>query len=224
MALPTSKKSSTGDYTPLEAGTYEATLRRIDLDIQQEFETAKLNDGDGFRFQGCAMIWDIEGEEYRDKFIKVSLNERAKFFNRVSALLGRKVEDDTDTFEWNLSADAVTDAEYDDYFKASNSDFYEHAEQGRFGTYKFEEARMGDDGKPVVKVKKGDYLHLKRQQDGVLGSLESFIINGEDMYGKSCLLVLEVNGQFNKSGAGAASPLPRKQGRRPQPSTPQAPL
>lgn len=219
MALPTIKKaSSSGEYTPLEAGTYEATLKRIDLEILTEFETKQFNNGDGLRFQGCTMIWDIEGEEYRDRFIKISLNNRAKFFNRISALLGRDVEDDADTLGWGLSEHAIRDAEYDDYFRANNADFYEAKEEGRFGTYKLEDAKLGNDGKPVVKVKKGEYLHLGHKHDGVVGTLDSLTVNGENLYGKGCLLVLKVNGQYNKSEAGAASPLPRKQARRPVPA------
>ena len=218
MALPTSKKASDSTFTPFEPGTYQVALKRIDLDICAEYDTRAFNNGDGLRFQGCTMVWDIDGEEYRERFVKISLDNRAKFFNRLSALLGRDVKDEEDTLDWGVSAQANTKAEYDDYFRAAQGDFYESTEPNRLGTYKTEEAKIGDDGKPVLKLKKNDYLHLGHKTDGIVGALDHLKINGDNLYGKGCFLVLKPNGNYNKSEAGAASPLP-KQGstRRPVP-------
>jgi hypothetical protein len=216
MALPTSKQTTSGgEFTPFDPGTYQVALKRIDLDIFKEYETDSFNNGDGLRYQGCTFVWDIDGDEYRERFVKVSTNERAKFFNRVSALLGRDLTDD-DQLDWQINPRATTNAEFDSYFRP-NDHVYEAEDGNERGTYKVEEAKVDEGGKPVIKYENGKWVHRGHENDGISGALDDLKINGESLYGKACFLVLKVNKKgYNACDAGAASPLP-KGGRRAQP-------
>jgi hypothetical protein len=215
MALPTSKQTSQSEFTPFEPGTYTVKLKRIALDIFAEYETKEFNNGDGLRYQGCVLYWDIDGEEYRENFIKVSMNDRAKFYNRLCALVGRDLSDE-DPLGWQVNPNANKSAEYDDYFRP-NENIYEAEDGSERGTYKEEEAKLGEDGKPLIKYAKNKWVHRGHLNDGIVGALDDLTVNGESIYGKSCLLVLKLPGKYNKSDAGAASPLPKAGGRRAQP-------
>lgn len=196
MALPTSKQQASGEYTPLDAGTYQAALRKIRLEVCTEFNTGSFNGGEGLRFQGATLEWGIEDDTFTERFVKVSTNERAKFFNRISALLGRDLTED-DEITWKINPAARRDATLDNYFKASE-----------------DSDETGDDGEP--KFKKGDWVLKGHSQDGVIGDLDDLLINGESIIGRECLLVVKVNDKgYNRAEAGAASPLPKT--RRPKP-------
>lgn len=184
MGLPTSKQVSNSEFTPIDAGVYTVTLKSIGLDIYKEYQSEGFNNGDGLRYQGCTLFWDVDGEEYREMFVKVSMNERAKFYNRMSALFGKDIGEDDD-MQWTLDEKARQNAEYDNYFKASKND---------------------DDGK----YEAGDFVHKGHEHDGIVGLVKSLSVNETELIGKSCLLNLKLNAKgYNRADAGAASPLPK---------------
>lgn len=192
MALPTGKQTSQGDFTPIEEGTYEVALKRASLSVESEYDTQAFNNGDGLQYQAINLTWDVDGEEWTERFIKVSLHERSKLFNRLSALFGRKIADG-DRVDWGVSPEAEHGVTVDSYYKAKEDD-------------------------PEKGVKKGQWVHTGHSNDGIEGALESIRVNGEELIGKRCLLAIDVNDKgYNRAAAGAASPLPRRAARRVEP-------
>lgn len=192
MALPTGKQTSQGDFTPIEEGTYEVALKRASLSVESEYDTQAFNNGDGLQYQAINLTWDVDGEEWTERFIKVSLHERSKLFNRLSALFGRKIADG-DLVDWGVSPEAEHGVTVDSYYKAKEDD-------------------------PEKGVKKGQWVHTGHSNDGIEGALESIRVNGEELIGKRCLLAIDVNDKgYNRAAAGAASPLPRRAARRVEP-------
>lgn len=191
MALPTGKQTS--EFQAIEPGTYHATLKRASLSTEKEFKSDAFNDGEGLKYQAINLTWDVDGEEWTERFIKVSLHENAKLFNRLSALLGRKIND-TDQVDWGINPQAKKGLWIDDYYRAKEDD----AEKG---------------------VKKDQLVHLDQKAEGIEGALDSIQINGEELIGRTCLLTLDVNDKgYNRATAGAANPLPKRgAGRRPAP-------
>ena len=213
-ALPTSKQEAKGEYTPLDAGTYQARLKSIDLDINSEFKTENFNDGKGLRFQGCTLTWDLDGDEYREMFVKVSTHEKAKFYNRISSLLGRDLTNE-DEIDWRLSPQARTDATIDEYWKPDEN-IYQSAEDEEKTTTDVDEAARDDKGEPIIVHKKKEWVYKGSRDDGVIGHVDDLLINGESLIGKECLLVLKVNEKgYNRSDAGAGSPLPKSRAKKP---------
>lgn len=181
--LPTTINDANGEYEAIEPGTYEVQLKSIDLEISTEYKS-------DLRYQSAVLTWDVDGEEFREKFVKVSLHEKSKFFNRISSLLGRDLTP-TDQVAWSVSPQATTNNTIDTYYKA-------------------------DKDEPENNAKKGDWVKTGEKASGVTGHLDDLLINGESILGRSCLLVLEVNDSgYNRAKAPAGSPLPKA--RRPKP-------
>lgn len=192
MALPTSKQE--GSFEAFDEGTYEVGLKGIYLELNTEFESSSFNNGEGLRFQGSAITWDVDGTDWTERFVRLSTAGNAKFFNRLSALLGRDLTVD-DKIEWGLAEDAQKNHPIDQYYQLKEDD----PELGKKGTY-------------VLKSDEPDY-------SGVVGNVTSLKVNGEEMLGRSCFLKIDkkANG-YNAAKAGAASPLPKKSNRsKPQP-------
>jgi hypothetical protein len=212
MGLPTSKQEKSSEFVPFEEGTYKVSLKKIDLDICSEYKTENFNNGKGLRYQSATLTWDIDGDEYREQFVKVSTNEKAKFYNRICALLGRDLTSE-DQLGWELGKNSNTNAEYDDYFKP-DQDIY--AKQSGGTTTDLKEAELTEpdaEGKqsPIIVHKKKEWVLKGQHRDGVIGYVTDLTVNGETLLGKECLLVLKVNEKgYNRADAGAASPLPKQ--------------
>lgn len=198
MALPTSKQEST--YEALDEGTYEVTLKAIYLSPERAYQSDSFNNGDGLRYQAGALTWDVDGTEWIERFVRISLAGNSKFFNRLSALVGRDIVggDEGDKVDWGLAADAEKTLPIDDYYQLDKDD----PELGKKGTYVFKETTF----------------------DGVKGNVKSLKVNDDEMLGRSCLLKIDkkANG-YNAAKQGAASPLPKKNTRKPTPVTAEAP-
>jgi hypothetical protein len=112
--LPTTKQTNT-EYEVLDAGTYQATLKSLDLEINQEYQST-------LRYQGIQFTWDIDGSTIVEKFVRVSMNERATFYKRASSLFGRPITEE-DSLEWKLSPKANVGLTIDKYKKAEDKTF-----------------------------------------------------------------------------------------------------
>ena len=186
MALPT--KMTTSDFEAYEAGPYEVTLKALELDTDTEYQT-------DLRYQSAVFHWDMgDGEEFRERFVKVSLNPRSKFFNRVSALLGRPLTEDDDV-EWELNEFAIKDADLDEY-------------------------RGKQDTDPDSSVIADRYVKTGENRTGIQGKVDTLAINGGNIIaGPACILTLEVNDKgYNRAGASAASAIPVKKAARKKPA------
>lgn len=185
MALPTSKQES--EYTPIEPGNYEVRLKGLYLDTAKEYMTDDLNDGEGLRFQAAELTWDFgDGLTWTEKFVKVSTNEKAKFYNRICALLGRELTT-ADTIGWNLAPDAQQNLPLDNYFRPDKDD----PEKGH--------------------VKDKWFVAGETKFDGVKGNVIELTVDGENLIGKSCMLELGINKKgYNTAKAAAATTLPKK--------------
>jgi hypothetical protein len=188
MALPTSKQESA--YTPIEAGNYEAKLKSLYLDTAKEYMTDDQNEGEGLRYQSAEFTWDF-GEDltWTEKFVKVSTNDGAKFYNRICALLGRELVggDDGDKIGWDLATDVIANLPLDHYFKPTEDD----PEKGH--------------------VKGKWFITGETTFDGVKGNVLGLSVNGENLIGKSCMLELTINKKgYNAAKAAAATMLPKK--------------
>lgn len=187
--LPTGKQTG-GEFEAIPEGTYEVTLKRAALSVEKEYQSESFNNGDGLCYQAINLTWDVDGEEWTERFVKVSLHENSKLFNRLSALFGRKIADG-DKVDWGIADEAEKGVTVDSYYKAK------------------------EDGQGV---KKGQWVHTGHSNDGIEGALESIRVNGEELIGKRCLLAIDVNDKgYNRAAAGAASPLPRRAARRVEP-------
>lgn len=185
MALPTSKQE--GSFEAFDEGTYEVTLKGIYLSPEKAYQSDAFNNGDGLRYQGGALAYDVDGTEWTERFVRISTAGNAKFFNRLSALLGRDLTTD-DQIEWKLADDAQENLPIDDYYQLDKDD-----------------PELG---------KKGTYIHKETTYTGVKGGVLSLKVNGEEIIGRSCFLKIDKkpNG-YNAAKAGAASPLPKKSNR-----------
>lgn len=194
MPLPTGKQTS--DITKIEEGNYQSRLKGITLQVEKEYQTEAFNDGEGLCYQACTLIWDVDGEEFWDKFVRVSLNEQAKLYNRLAALLGRDLTEE-DQVEWKVNKEAEKNIALDKYYKANRDD----PEQG---------------------IKRGQWVITgEPEYDGIEGNVDDLLINGESVIGKECLLQIGVNAKgYNKADSSAAKPLP-KRGARTNTRTPQ---
>lgn len=189
MALPTGKQET--DFKALEEANYQVRLKGITLQIETEYQSEAFNDGDGLAYQGCTLIWDVDGEEYWDKFVRVSMHERSKLFNRISALIGRDFTE-TDKLEWKVNPKAEKNFALDQYYKASKDD-------------------------RSAGIKKGQYVMTADEPiyEGIEGVVDDLLVNGESIIGAECLLHITVNKKgYNRADETAASPLPKRGGRR----------
>jgi hypothetical protein len=189
MALPTGKQES--NIKAIEEGNYHSRLKAITLQVEVEYESKQFNDGEGLAYQGCTFVWDVDGEEYQDRFIRVSTNPQAKFTNRLEGLLGRALTE-TDVLEWKIAKGAQTNYALDQYYKASKDD-------------------------PANGIRKGEYVVTNEQPnyDGIEGAVQDLLVNGESILGRECLLELGVNKKgYNVADSSAASPLPKRATRR----------
>lgn len=185
MALPTGKQTS--DFESIEPGTYEVTFISATLSPETEYQSEAFNDGEGLKYQAINMTYDVDGEEWTERFVKVSLHENAKLYNRLSALYGQKISE-TDTVEWGVADGAETNLAIDNYYKAKEAD-------------------------PAKNIKKDDLVQIDYSYDGIKGDLESIKINDVELIGRTCLLALDVNSSgYNRAKAGAASALPKRGG------------
>lgn len=192
MALPRSKQVSSNTPPITEPGNYEATLKALNLNTAKEFDTDHFNNGDGLRFQAIELTWDIDGVELTEKFVRVSTDERAKLYNRMTALLGRELTEE-DEIDWGVAEEAEQNHPLDVYYKA----------------------REDDD---ELGVKKGQFV-LKEEEpkyNGIVGALQHLKVSGENLIGKSCLLDIIIN-KNNYNRVKAATPLPKSRARKPQP-------
>jgi len=185
MALPTSKQENT--FETIDPGNYEVRLKGLYLDTAKEYMTDDLNDGEGLRFQAAEFTWDFGDElTWTEKFVKVSTNEKAKFYNRICALLGRELTAE-DKIGWDVAPDAARNLPLDAYFKPDEDD----AEKGH--------------------VKGKWFISGDTTFDGVKGNVLALTINDENLIGKSCMLELGVNKKnYNNAKAAAATTLPKK--------------
>lgn len=180
--LPTSKQEAA--FEAFDEGTYEVTLKTLYLNPERAYQSDAFNDGDGLRYQGISLTYDIDGTEWTERFVRVSTAGNAKFFNRLSALLGRDLTE-ADTITWGLADDAETNNPIDDYYQLDKDD-----------------PELG---------KKGTYIHKETKFDGVKGGVISLKVNGDEMLGRSCLLKIDKKSNgYNAAKQGAASPLPKK--------------
>lgn len=189
MALPTSKQKN--EFTPIEPDNYEVGFKRLVLTTEKEFQTEAFNNGEGLRFQAAEFTWDVDGEEWTERFVKVSTNENAKFYNRITAVFGRKLTEE-DVIAWGVNDAAQKNLPLDDYYKAPEDD-------------------------PENDIKKGQWVHKGESFTGIEGPVDSLTINGEELIGKRCLLQIDVNDKgYNRAKAQAAAPLPKRS--KPQPA------
>lgn len=190
MALPTGKQES--NFQAIEEGNYHARLKAITLQVDSEYETKeKFNGGDGLCYQAGTMIWDVDGEEFEDRFIRISTNEQAKFYNRLSALIGRELTE-TDKLEWKINKKADTKIALDQYYRASKDD-------------------------PANGIHKNQWVVTSDEPlyEGIEGYVDDLLINGESVLGRECLLQLGKNKKgYNVADSSAASPLPKRATRR----------
>lgn len=189
MALPSSKQEST--FEAFDEGTYEVTVTALTLSIERAYQSDHFNNGDGLRYQGISITYDVDGTEWIERFVRVSTAGNAKFFNRLSALLGRDLTTD-DRITWDLAKDVKENLPIDEYYQLDKDD-----------------PELG---------KKGTYIHKETTFTGVEGNVTGLKVNGEEMIGRSCLLKIDkkANG-YNAAKQGAATPLPKKSTRKPQP-------
>lgn len=208
MALPTSTKQESS-FEAIPQGNWKATLKGINLDIYKEYQTDNYNNGEGIRYQGVQLIWQVGDQEFHDSFINLRVGDkRTKLRNRLDALLDRELADDE--LEWVVNPAAKQDLVYDDYMRASNEkDFYEHSDENKFGTYERDEAKFDEDGEPIIKIRRGEYYIFKELTDGINGKVDDLKINGESILGKSCYMKLTVKNGYNRANASAATPLPQ---------------
>jgi len=190
MALPTGKQES--NFQAIEEGNYHASLKAITLQVDSEYETKdKFNDGDGLCYQAGTMVWNVDGEEFEDRFIRISTNEQAKFYNRLSALIGRELTE-TDKIEWKINKKADTKIALDQYYRAGKDD-------------------------PANSIHKGQWVVTSDEPlyEGIEGTVDDLLINGESVIGRECLLQLGKNKKgYNVADSTAASPLPKRATRR----------
>lgn len=76
-----------------EPGTYVFTLKEIVIDQGSDFEDKSKT------FPQARLVWeDADGDRFSDSFVRIpkgfQLNDKAKWTNRLSALLGRPLTDD----------------------------------------------------------------------------------------------------------------------------------
>lgn len=185
MALPTSKQENT--FEAIEPGNYEVRLTSLYLDTAKEYMTDDLNEGEGLRFQAAELTWDFgDGLTWTEKFVKVSTNEKAKFYNRICALLGRDLTGE-DEIGWKLAKDTLSNLPIDEYFRPDKDD----AEKGH--------------------VKDKWFIAGDTKFEGVKGNVIELTVNGENLIGKSCMLELGINKKgYNTAKAAAATTLPKK--------------
>lgn len=195
MALPTSKQKT--EFTPIEAGNYQAKLKGFYLDTAKEYMTDDLNDGDGLRFQAAELTWDFGDDlTWTEKFVKVSTNEKAKFYNRICALLGRELTAE-DVIGWEIASDAQQNLPLDNYFKPDEDDAEKGHTKGKW------------------------FIAGDTKYEGVKGGVTALTINGENLIGKSCMLELGINKSgYNSAKAAAATTLPKKPTSRKAPAQP----
>lgn len=222
MALPTGKQTSKGGNTPREAGVYHAQLKGIYLETNKEFKSEAFNDGEGLRFQACRVHWDIDGENYTERFVRLSTGENSTFYNRIAALLGRDLVAadegkgiEGDLIDWDVATDAVRNLALDQdddgratYFRAKEDILLKDTDGNTI---------PGPDGKPQVKHKKDTWVIRSNDTSyvGIEGNLIGVKIGGEELIGKECLLELTVRGDWNRTGRDAATALPKRRGRVP---------
>ena len=193
MALPRGKQESNNTPPIEEPGNYEDRLKALNLTTAKEFGTeTEFNNGDGLRFQAIELTWDIDGIDLTEKFVRVSTNEKAKLFNRISALLGRDLND-KDELDWGVNANAETNHPLDQYYKASKDD-------------------------PENNIKKDDYVLTEDnpKYEGIEGALDYLKVNGEDLIGKSCLVNVVIN-KNNYNRVKETTPLPKTSRAKPKP-------
>lgn len=182
MALPSGKQES--KYETIEPGNYPATLKMANLNVAKEFDSDQFNNGEGLIYQAIELTWDVDGTDWTEKFIKVSMHEKAKLYNRFSALLGRKITE-ADEIHWGVAKEAETDKDLDEYYKAQAND-------------------------PAEAIKKGDWVWTGSSTDGIVGAVHSIKVNDTELIGATCLLELDINkGGYNRAAASAASALPK---------------
>ena len=88
-------KDKSGDTNRFEAepGTYTFTLKEIIIDEGTDFDDKSI------KFPQARFVWeDADGDKFSDSFVRVpkgfQLNDKAKWTNRLSALVGRPLTDD----------------------------------------------------------------------------------------------------------------------------------
>jgi len=179
MGLPTGKQET--EFTPIPAGNHMARVKGIDLDIYNNYQA--VVDGEQLKYQGVQITWDIDGLEWREKYVRLSTAPNATFYNRIEALHGVQLQDDF-TVEWDVSEQANTDIAFYPGFQPDQDD----PEKGHV---------------------KGQWIKKEQVHDGIVGHVNDLKVNGESIIGKSCFLNVKVkqNG-YNKVDQGGATPLP----------------
>lgn len=186
MALPSGKQVS--DFKAIEPGNYVVELTGITLQVASEYKSDAYNDGDGLCYQSCTLHWHVDsdvegGEEYRENFVKVSLHEKSKLYNRLAALYGQEIP--ADGIEWKLAKDIERGIALDSYYRSDGKD------GNKKDTW-------------VVDADKTTY-------DGLEGTVDDLLIDGVSVIGRECMLQIGVKESgYNTAKAGAAAVLPKR--------------
>ncbi|GGM39674.1 hypothetical protein GCM10008956_15150 [Deinococcus arenae] len=95
ISMQSSKGQSSGDTNRFEGdpGTYVFTLKEIIIDEGSDFDDKTKT------FPQARLVWeDQDGDTFSDSFVRIPLgfrlNDKAKWTNRLSALVGRPLTDD----------------------------------------------------------------------------------------------------------------------------------
>lgn len=197
MALPRGKQASNNTPPIEEPGNYEGKLKALNLTTSTEYNTeTEFNNGDGLRYQTIELTWDIDGIELVEKFVRVSTDDRANLYKRISALIGRDLND-KDVLDWGVNPNAETNHPLDQYKKAREDD-------------------------PENNIKKGQFVITNDQPkyEGIIGAVDYLKVNGEDLIGKSCLVNIIIN-KNNYNRVESTTPLPKSTRSKPKPVKPE---
>lgn len=97
---PSKGNEGNEDRFQADPGTYQFTLVEIVIDQGTDFEDKSI------KYPQARLVWeDADGDRYHDSFVKIpkgfQLNDKAKWTNRLAALVGRPLTDD-DAMRFNL--------------------------------------------------------------------------------------------------------------------------
>lgn len=92
MSITFSAQNTAGESARWEPGTTEFQLQSIEITETSNFEKTE-------KFPAARFVWaDADNDVFYDSFVKIPLgfrlNDKAKFTNRLSALVGRPLKDE----------------------------------------------------------------------------------------------------------------------------------
>lgn len=112
---PSKGNEGSEDRFQADPGTYQFKLVEIVLDQGTDFDDKSI------KFPQARLVWeDEDGDKYHDSFVRIpkgfQLNDKAKWTNRLSALVGRPLTDE-DAMKFNLDLGEDINS-YDDLCEA----------------------------------------------------------------------------------------------------------